>query len=41
MSPKLARHLGPVTTTTHDYKYQQIEKILKKMMIYAKGVGKI
>ncbi len=30
MSPKLARHLGPVTTTTHDYKYQQIEKNIEE-----------
>ncbi len=30
MSPKLARHLGPVTATTHDYKYQQIEKNIEE-----------
>ena len=30
MSPKLARHLGPVTVTTNDYKYQQIEKNIEE-----------
>lgn len=41
MSPKLARHLGPVTATNHDYKYEQIEKTIEEDDDILEGLGKI